>query len=98
MSDFKVSTEFLAKLAQDLKACGDELDQGLKAFEAAGHTGTGYDFLDEACGHFKDKWQFGLKKVRECVKALDEGLEQVQKNYDGTEQSIVKVLAPAGQS
>ncbi|MFE4515063.1 hypothetical protein ACFRMQ_12845 [Kitasatospora sp. NPDC056783] len=98
MADFKVGTEFLATLAQDLKGCGDELEQGLKAFEAAGHTGTGYDFLDEACGHFKDKWQFGLKKVRECVKALDEGLERVRENYDGTEQSIVEVLAPAGRS
>ncbi|MFF4383311.1 hypothetical protein [Kitasatospora sp. NPDC001547] len=98
MADFRVSTEFLTKLAQDLRGCGDELEQGLKAFEAAGHTGTGFDFLDEACGHFKDKWQFGLKKVRECVKVLDQGLEQVRKNYDGTEQSIVKVLAPAGKS
>ncbi|MBD0675046.1 hypothetical protein [Streptomyces sp. CBMA156] len=98
MADFKVSTEFLAKLAQDLKGCGDELEQGLKAFEAAGHTGTGFDFLDEACGHFRDTWQFGLKKVRECVTVLDEGLEQVRQNYDGTEQSIVKVLAPAGRS
>ncbi|WP_158835755.1 hypothetical protein [Streptomyces sp. NRRL S-350] len=94
MADFTVSTEFLAKLAQDLKGCGDELDQGLKAFEAASHTGTGFDFLDEACGHFKEKWEYGLKKVRECVKILDDGLEKVQQSYDGTEQSITKALTP----
>ncbi|GAB7180386.1 hypothetical protein ATKI12_0217 [Kitasatospora sp. Ki12] len=99
MADFTVSTEFLAKLAQDLKGCGDELDQGLKALREASRTGTGFDFLDDACGHFQSKWEYGLKKVRECVKILDDGLDKVQQNYDGTEQSITKALTPAaGQS
>ncbi|MFI8461138.1 hypothetical protein [Kitasatospora sp. NPDC085464] len=33
-------------------------------------------------------------KVRESVKVLVEGLERIQREYDGTEQSIVKALTP----
>ncbi|MFI5648001.1 hypothetical protein [Kitasatospora sp. NPDC051705] len=98
MADFTVSTEFLAKLATDLKGCGDELDQGLKALKEAGRSGLGHDVLDEACGHFQSTWEYGLKKVRECVKVLDGGLEKVQQGYDGTERSITKALTPTGQS
>ncbi|MEV7354980.1 MULTISPECIES: hypothetical protein [unclassified Kitasatospora] len=98
MADFTVSTEFLAKLAKDLKGCGDELDQGLKALKEASRSGLGYDFLDEACGHFQGTWEYGLKKVRECVKILDDGLEKVQQGYDSTEQDTTKALTPQGRS
>ncbi|WBP86503.1 WXG100 family type VII secretion target [Kitasatospora cathayae] len=99
MADFTVSPEFLAKLAKDLKGCGDELDQGLQALKGASRDGLGFDFLEEAGQHFQEKWEYGLKKVRECVKVLDEGLEKVQQSYAGTEQNITKALTPAqGQS
>ncbi|MFF2143328.1 hypothetical protein [Kitasatospora sp. NPDC058190] len=94
MADFTVSPEFLAKLCQDLKGCGDELDQGLQALKGASRDGLGYDFLEDAGKHFQEKWEFGLGKVRESVKVLVEGLEKVQREYDGTEQSIVKALTP----
>ncbi|MER7671089.1 hypothetical protein ABTY61_21860 [Kitasatospora sp. NPDC096128] len=95
MADFTVSPEFLAELAKDLKGCGDELDQGLKALKEAGRAGLGFDFLEDAGQHFQEKWEFGLKKVRECVKVLDEGLEKVQQSYAGTERNATKALAPA---
>ncbi|MER6303770.1 hypothetical protein ABT247_30020 [Kitasatospora sp. NPDC001539] len=99
MADFTVSPELLAKLANDLRGCGDELDQGLKALKEASRDGLGFDFLEEAGKHFQEKWEYGLKKVRECVKVLDDGLGKVAQSYDGTEQSIVKALSPAaGQS
>ncbi|MFE5583711.1 hypothetical protein ACWC9T_23425 [Kitasatospora sp. NPDC001159] len=99
MADFTVSPEFLAKLAKDLKGCGDELDQGLKALKEASRDGLGFDFLEDAGKHFQEKWEYGLKKVRECVKVLDDGLDKVAQSYDGTEKSITKALTPAaGQS
>ncbi|MET8626175.1 hypothetical protein ABZW30_20875 [Kitasatospora sp. NPDC004669] len=99
MAEFTVSPEFLAKLAKDLKGCGDELDQGLKALKEASRDGLGFDFLEDAGKHFQEKWEYGLKKVRECVKVLDDGLDKVAQSYDGTEKSITKALTPAaGQS
>ncbi|MFF2143320.1 hypothetical protein [Kitasatospora sp. NPDC058190] len=99
MADFTVSPEFLAKLAKDLKDCGDELDQGLKALKEASRDGLGFGFLEDAGKHFQEKWEYGLKKVRECVKVLDDGLDKVAQSYDGTEKSITKALTPAaGQS
>ncbi|MFI9363944.1 hypothetical protein ACIG5E_23250 [Kitasatospora sp. NPDC053057] len=95
MADFTVSPEFLAKLAKDLKGCGDELDQGMKALKEASRDGLGFDFLEDAGKHFQEKWEYGLKKVRECVKVLDEGLEKVQQSYAGTEQNVTKALTPA---
>ncbi|MFH8382023.1 hypothetical protein ACH4E7_13895 [Kitasatospora sp. NPDC018058] len=99
MAEFTVSPEFLAKLAKDLKGCGDELDQGLKALKEASRDGLGFDFLEDAGKHFQEKWEYGLKKVRDCVKVLDDGLDKVAQSYDGTEKSITKALTPAaGQS
>ncbi|MFJ9697936.1 hypothetical protein [Kitasatospora sp. NPDC101183] len=95
MADFTVSPEFLAQLCKDLKGCGDELDQGLKALKGASRSGLGYDFLEDAGKHFQDTWDYGLGKLRESVKELVKGLEQIQRNYDGTEQSILKALTPA---
>ncbi|MFH9350228.1 hypothetical protein [Kitasatospora sp. NPDC017646] len=99
MADLTVSPEFLAKLAKDLKGCCDELDQGMEALREAGRDGLGFDFLEDAGKHFQEKWEFGLKKVRECVKVLDEGLEKAQQSYAGTEQNVTSALTPVqGQS
>ncbi|MFJ9458388.1 hypothetical protein ACIRST_25280 [Kitasatospora sp. NPDC101447] len=94
MADFTVSPQFVAQLCRDLKGCGDELDQGLQALKGAGRAGLGYDFLEDAGRHFQDTWDYGLGKVRESVKVLVEGLERIQREYDGTEQSIVKAFTP----
>jgi hypothetical protein len=88
MSDFSVDVEALAQLATDLQGCADDLDHGLKALHDAGAAGLGFDFLDDSCRHFQGEWEYGLKKVRECVKTLHEGLGTVQQNYAQTEQGL----------
>ncbi|MFI6446672.1 hypothetical protein [Kitasatospora sp. NPDC050543] len=93
MSDFTVDVDFLAKLSKDLQGCASELEEGLKALKDVGPTGLGFDFLDDSCAHFQDKWEYGLKKVHECVKVLHEGLDQVQQNYAGTEQGLTKAMS-----
>jgi uncharacterized protein YukE len=88
MSDFSVDVDGLAQLVKDLQGCADDLDHGLKALHEAGAAGLGFDFLDDSCRHFQDKWEYGLKKVRECVKTLHEGLDTAQQNYAQTEQGL----------
>ncbi|MDH6142605.1 MULTISPECIES: WXG100 family type VII secretion target [Kitasatospora] len=92
MSDFTVDTEALAKLSKDLQGCAEELEHGLQVLRATDAGGLGFDFLDGSCHHFQGKWEYGLKKVRECVKELHEGLDQAQQNYVGTEQSVADSL------
>ncbi|MEV7775650.1 hypothetical protein [Kitasatospora sp. NPDC086791] len=79
MAGFTVSPEFLAKLCQDLKGCGDELDQGLRALKGASRAGLGYDFREDAGRHLRDTWDYGLGTVRESVTVLVEGLERIQR-------------------
>ncbi|TQF02849.1 hypothetical protein E6W39_12000 [Kitasatospora acidiphila] len=82
----------LAQLPKDLQGCADELDHGLKALHGASAAGLGFDFLDGSCKHFQGKWEYGLKKVQECVKTLHEGLDQVQQSYAQTEQGLSSAL------
>ncbi|MDH6143595.1 hypothetical protein P3T35_005630 [Kitasatospora sp. GP30] len=92
MSDFTVDVNALAQLSKDLQGCADGLDHRLKALHDAGAGGLGFDFLDGSCKHFQGKWEYGLKKVQECVKTLHEGLDQAQQNYVQTEQGLASGL------
>lgn len=62
--------------------------------KGASRNGLGHDFLKGAGKHFQDTWEYGLDKVRECVKSLQAALDQTQQNYGGTEQGIAKGFSP----
>jgi hypothetical protein len=97
MADFTVDPAALQKLVIGLDTCDDELEKGLDALRDIGPKGLGYDFFDDACEHFQDKWDHGLKLIRKSVDNLHGGLKEVAGNYTATEQSAVEGMGGAAK-
>lgn len=96
MSDFGVDVSQMDKLIRSLEGCTDELERGLNALRDIGPKGLGYDFFDDSCEHFQDKWGTGLDKMRESVDGLKDGLKEIRDNYQKTEDHTVKTMHRTG--
>ncbi len=86
--DFKVDIEGLGAIEKNLSRSSENLEQALNAMKDASPESLGYPSLDEACAEFREVWQTGLEKVRECGKKLTEGLGQAKKDYAELDNSV----------
>ncbi len=88
MSDFTVDIDGLEALGKDMERARDNLDSALKAMEDIGPDSIGPDNLDDACAEFRDDWDRGLNKIRECVEQITEALKNARKSYAEIEDAI----------
>lgn len=95
MSEFRVELAEMRQLVRDLNDCADELEHGLNALRDIGPKGLGYDFFDDACEHFQDRWDDGLGKIRDSVKGVHGGLKKVMENYEKTEHHAIESMKPS---
>lgn len=95
-SGFGVDVSEMNKLIRNLENCADDLEHGLNALRDIGPKGLGYDFFDDSCEHFQERWDTGLEKIRETVNGLNDGLKEVRDNYQETEDHTTKSMQPSG--
>lgn len=93
---YTVELQALQKLGKDLKDCTDELENALKAIKEIGPKGLGYDFLDEACEHFDDKWENGLSRIQEVVEDITGKIGKIGKEYAKSESGVIDALKDLG--
>lgn len=93
---YTVELASLQKLARDLGNCTKELEHGLDALKEVGPKGLGYDFLDEACEHFGDKWDNGLNRIRDIVEDIDRKVGKIGSEYAKSESGVVEALKNIG--
>lgn len=96
MSGFAVEVRELRKLVARLQDCAGELESGLNALRDIGPKGLGFDFFDEACEHFQDKWENGLDEIRDSVDDLKSGLKQITDNYEKNEHNVAEAMNSTG--
>lgn len=96
-TDTTVELAALQKLSKDLQECTKELEHGLNALKEVGPKGLGYDFLDEACEHFGDKWDNGLNRIRDIVEDMTDKVEKVGKEYAKSEEGVIDALEAVGK-
>jgi uncharacterized protein YukE len=95
-SGYAVELEALRRLNKDLETCTSELDHALKALKEVGPKGLGYDFLDDACAYFQDKWDNGLSRIEEIAGDLKDKIDQIGKNYAKAESGVIDALKDVG--
>jgi hypothetical protein len=93
---YAVELAALRKLARDLDDCTTELEHGLNALKEIGPKGLGYDFLDDACEHFGDKWDNGLNRIREIVDDVKGKVRKIGSEYAKNESGIIDALKDVG--
>lgn len=89
---YTVELASLQKLAKDLEDCTQELEHGLDALKEIGPKGLGYDFLDDACEHFGDKWDNGLNRIRDIVGDIKGKVGKIGSAYAKSESGVIKAL------
>ncbi|MFI9275902.1 hypothetical protein ACIGXM_35195 [Kitasatospora sp. NPDC052896] len=87
-TDFSVDLAELDKLVAGLRSSADDLASALDGLGLADGHRTGTESIDQACEHFRGRWQHGLGRLRDCVQALDGGLAAVRRNYQQTETEV----------
>jgi uncharacterized protein YukE len=93
---FTAELAALQKLSKDLSDCTTELEHGLDALKEIGPKGLGYDFLDEACEHFGDKWDNGLNRIRDIVEDVADKVGKIGKEYAKNESGVIDSLKNVG--
>jgi hypothetical protein len=97
-SAFVVDISVLEGLARELgEACGS-MSTALNSMMSASRAETGEASLDSACGHFQDKWSYGLQLLGGTTQSLQEGVEATTKAYRTTEEGIARSLSASHTS
>lgn len=89
---YTVELAALQKLGKDLGSCTKELEHGLDALKEIGPKGLGYDFLDDACEHFGDKWDNGLNRIRDIVEDIQDKVKKIGSEYAKSESGVIDAL------
>lgn len=88
MADFTVDVGGLGAVRADLARGGEHLDAALGGLDRVGAGSLGTAALDQACARFLDDRRQGLRKVRDCARELDRGLDETQRAYAETERAV----------
>src|SRR5262245_24733995 len=93
---YTVELVSLQRLAKDLGSCTKELEHGLDALKEVGPKGLGYDYLDDACEHFGDKWDNGLNRIRDIVEDIQGKVKKIGSEYAKNESGVIEALKDVG--
>jgi len=93
---FTVEVGTLQQLSGQLTSIGDTVSGAQDGLDGLGDSQTGDGDLASAVHHFKDKWEYSLKKIGETAQAVAEKTQAAADGYGQTEQAIAD--AAAGRS
>jgi hypothetical protein len=93
---FSVEVGTLKALSGQLRSIGDTVGGAQGGLDGLGDGQTGHGDLSSAVHHFKDKWEYSLKKINETAQKVAEKTTAAGDGYSEVEGAIAD--AAAGRS
>jgi hypothetical protein len=93
---FEVDIATLRALSGELTSIGDRVGTAQHGMDGLGDDQTGDGDLTGAVHHFKDKWEYSLKKIRETAEKTAEKVTSAADGYDQVDTAVAN--AAAGKS
>ena len=93
---FSVEVGTLRALSSELTSIGDKVGTAQRGMDGLGDGQTGDGDLTGAVHHFKDKWEYSLKKIKETAEKTAEKVTSAADGYDQVDGAIAD--AAAGRS
>jgi Excreted virulence factor EspC, type VII ESX diderm len=93
---FEVDVATLRALAGELTSIGDKVGTAQQGLNGLGDDQTGDGDLTGAVHHFKDKWEYSLKKIRETAEKTAEKVTSASDGYEQVDGAVAD--AAAGRS
>jgi hypothetical protein len=93
---FTVEVGTLKDLSSQLRSIGDTVGGAQGGLGGLGDGQTGHGDLSSAVHHFKDKWEYSLKKINETAQAVAEKTQSAADGYTTVDTAIAD--AAAGRS
>jgi hypothetical protein len=93
---FSVEVGTLRALSSELTSIGDKVGTAQQGMDGLGDGQTGDGDLTGAVHHFKGKWEYSLKKIKETAEKTAEKVTSAADGYDQVDGAIAD--AAAGRS
>ena len=90
---FSVEVGTLRSLSTQLTSIGERVSTAQDGLDGLGDGHTGDGDLTSAVHHFKDKWEYSLKKIGETATAVAEKVTAAADGYDQTDQAVADAAA-----
>ena len=90
---FSVEVGTLRALSGELTSIGRTVSTAQDGLDGLGDGQTGDGDLTSAVHHFKDKWEYSLKKIGETAQVVSEKVTAAADGYDQTDQAIADAAA-----
>ena len=90
---FSVEVGTLRALSGHLNAIGERVSGAQDGLDGLGDGQTGDGELSSAVHHFKDKWEYSLKKIGETAQAVAEKATAAADGYQQTDQAVADAAA-----
>ena len=90
---FSVEVGTLRALSGQLNAIGERVSSTQGGLDGLGDGQTGDGELSSAVHHFKDKWEYSLKKIGETAQAVAEKATAAADGYQQTDQAVADAAA-----
>ena len=90
---FSVEVGTLRALSGQLNATGERVSSTQGGLDGLGDGQTGDGELSSAVHHFKDKWEYSLKKIGETAQAVAEKATAAADGYQQTDQAVADAAA-----
>jgi Excreted virulence factor EspC, type VII ESX diderm len=93
---FSVDVSTLRALSNELSTIGDRVGTAQAGMDGLGDDQTGDGDLTGAIHHFKGKWEYSMKKIKETAEKTGEKVTSAADGYDQVDGAIAD--AAAGRS
>jgi hypothetical protein len=93
---FSVDVGTLRTLTSELNSIGDKVGSAQAGMDGLGDEQTGDGDLTGAIHHFKDKWDYSMKKIKETAEKTAQKVTSAADGYDEVDGAIAD--AAAGRS
>lgn len=90
---FSVEVGTLRALSSQLSSIGQTVSGAQDGLDGLGDGQTGDGELSSAVHHFKDKWEYSLKKIGETAQAVAEKATAAADGYQQTDQAVADAAA-----
>ena len=90
---FSVEVGTLRGLAGQLASIGERVSSAQDGLDGLGDGQTGDGELSSAVHHFRDKWEYSLKKIGETAQAVAEKVTAAADGYEKTDQAVADAAA-----
>ncbi len=90
---FEVEVGTLVALSGQLTSIGQTVSGAQDGLEGLGDAQTGDGGLSSAVHHFRDKWEYSLKKIGETAQAVAEKTQAAADGYQQTDAAVADAAA-----